>query len=429
MTGLATSTRVVHGVKLNDEYGSLAPPVYHTSTYFFENCDQGADAFGGRSSGFMYSRMGNPSVRSLELKIADLEGAEAAAGTSSAMAALSSIVFSFLNDGDHVLVDSHLSPEALELFSTLSKFGIQSTIANTTNLSEFLGNIRSKTKLVIVITPAPPLLISVDIAAVARAAKRVNAIVVVDSSFATPVITKPISFGADLVLLNASGILTGHSDVIGGLVCGPTKYILPIKSIGVKDMVGCPMSPEDATLAIRGIQTLDLRLFEASENARAIAQFLDGDAVVKKVFHPGDSEVARKQMSQFGNMVGFQLDCKRSEIYHFLDALQLIQLSETPGGNTTVVHLVDKVVFEYGSPEEKMAVMSMMQLSVGIEDVHDVTADLNRGLNAIAKLKRVRRTGKREKISQGNDQYRKWIIVGALIVPIFIGFLILLCLK
>jgi methionine-gamma-lyase len=362
--------------------------------------------------------MGNPSVRSLELKIADLEGAETAAATSSAISALSSVAFSFLSDGDHVLVDSHLSPEALELFTALSKFGISATVANTGNLPEFLNNIRSTTKLIAIITPAPPLMTVVDIDAVARAAKRVNALLLVDSTFATPVITKPLAHGADLVLLDASGILSGHNDVIGGLVCGSSKLITPIKSTGVKEMIGCVMSPEDATLAVKGMQTLNLRLFEASENARAISQFLEADPVVKKVFYPGQT----KQMSQSGNMIGVQLLCKRSEIPTFLGALRLIQVAEAFGGNKTVIHMVDKVVFEFGTPEEKTAVLSMLQISVGIEDVHDLTADLGRGLDAIASLKGVSRSAKSEKIVQRKGD-PTWIFVGALIVPILIAAL------
>jgi methionine-gamma-lyase len=416
------ATLVVHGPKLPDEHGSLAPPVYHTSTYVFSDCDQAADMFSGRSPGFMYSRMGNPSTRNLELKVADLEGSETAAACSSAISALSSIAFSFLADSDHVLVDSHLSPEALELFTTLTKFGIQLTIANTVNLPEFIGYIQPNTKLVVIITPAPPLLVTVDIAAVSQAAKRVNAIVVVDSSFATALITRPISLGADLVLLNASGVLTGHSDVVAGLICGPERYISVIKSRGIKDMIGCVLSPEDATLGLRGMETLKLRLFQSSENARIIVNFLNGDPVIKKLFYPGISRVAR-QMDQFGNMIGFALRCTRSEVQHFLDALRLIQVSDQTGGVATMIWLVDKHVFKYGTLEEKEIGITLLQLSVGIEAIDDLTTDLNRGLEAIAKLKKIRRVRKTEKVEQsGRLKMLLLFIAVPVILALIVGF-------
>jgi methionine-gamma-lyase len=271
------------------------------------------------------------------------------------------------------------------------------------------------------------LLTTVDIEAVSKATKRANAILVVDSTYATPLITKPISLGADLVLLNASGVLTGHNDVVAGLVCGSQKYISAVKSTGVKEMIGCVLSPEDASLALRGMQTLDLRLFEACENARAIAEFLDGDVVVKQVYYPGlakneQCEMAKRQMNQFGNMVGFSLNCKRGEVDNFLEELQVIRISDQPGGNGTVVYLVDKAVFEYGTQDEKMAGITLMQMSVGIEDAHDLMADLNRGLNAIAKLKGLRRIPKQEKVAQGKS-YPTWVFIAALLIPIMIGII------
>jgi methionine-gamma-lyase len=385
------ATQVTHSAPHDSEYGAFAVPIYHTSTYEFANCEIAADRFGGRDPGYFYSRMGNPTVCSLEEKVASLEGSEDGVATSSGIAAVSCLAFTFLNDGQHILVDSRVNYAIIDFFLSLSKFGITTTVEYFTNIDAFRAALRSNTRLVFFATPAPPTMTVLDIRKISEEAHTQDGVLVaVENSFGTPLVTRPLELGADLVYTDLNGVLTGHGDIQGGVVAGSKALIRALKDTGVKEMIGCVMSPHDAYLAIRGLLTLETRLRTATENAGQIAAWLESNPGVSMVFYPGlesnpGSLLAQTQMGGFGNMVGFLLKGSLEQVKVFLSALELIQYSDQVGTVQTMIlqpgSLVDLPRFVNG--HDASLGKGLLVLSVGLEAPGDIIADLEKGINSL----------------------------------------------
>jgi methionine-gamma-lyase len=386
-------TDVVHAAPHLNEFGAFTVPIYQTSTYEFANCDVAAGRFAGREPGFFYSRMGNPTVQNFEQKVAHLEGAEAAAATSSGIAAVSCIAFTFVNDGQNILVDSHVHYSIIDFFMSLHKFGITTTVEDFTSADAFRASLAPSTRLVYFATPAPPSMAVIDVREIAeRAHAQDGVLVVVENTFSSPIVARPLALGADLVFDDCNGVLTGHGDVQGGVVAGPRDLVEKVKNTGVKEMVGCVMSAHEAYLAIRGMLTLDVRLARATDNAARIAAFLESQALVHQVCYPGlesnpGHAVARAQMSGFGQLVGFSLKCNVEQIRVFLGGLELIQFSDQVGSvQTMILHpasLVDRADVARG--QDRFLRKYMLVLSVGIEAGDDLIMDLMKGLDRLAR--------------------------------------------
>jgi methionine-gamma-lyase len=386
-------TEVVHGAAHRNEFGSFAVPIYHTSTYEFANCDVAAGRFAGREPGYFYSRMGNPTVQSFEAKVANLEGAEVAAATSSGISGVSCIAFTFVSDGQQILVDSHVHYAIVDFFTSLEKFGIATTVEDFTNVDAFRAALTPTTRLVYFATPAPPSMSVVNIREIAGIAhSQEGVLVVVENTFSSPIVTRPLSLGADLVFSDCNGVLTGHGDVQGGAIAGPRDLISRVKDTGVKEMIGCVMSPHEAYLAIRGMLTLDVRLARASDNAMRIALFLESHAFVHQVSYPGLESnpgyaVARAQMSGFGQLVGFSLKCSVEQIRVFLGGLELIQFSDQVGSvQTMILHPASLVARpDVAKGQDRFLRKYMLVLSVGIEAADDLIVDLIKGLDRLVR--------------------------------------------
>jgi len=254
-------TKAIHAGRINDEqFGSLATPLYQTSTFIFENAQQGADRFAGEEEGFIYSRLGNPTTRQLEMRVAAMEGMEDAAATATGMGAVSGALLSYLQAGDHMIASKAIYGCSYALIShMLTRFGIEVTFVDMTDMDAFRHAIKTNTKLVFLETPINPNMVVLDLDAISNIAKQHDLISVVDNTFLTPILQQPGEFGIDIVVHSATKYLNGHGDVVAGIICGASEMINHIKMTVLKD-IGATMSPHDAWLILRGIKTLPIRM-------------------------------------------------------------------------------------------------------------------------------------------------------------------------
>ena len=274
--GLGFATRAIHmGKKNAAEQGALVPPIYMTSTFTFENAEQGAALFAGEEKGHFYSRISNPTLSLLEECIADLEGAEASMATASGMGAITSTLWTLLAQGDEIIVDKTLYGCTFSFFSHgLTKFGVTIKHVDMRDPENVRAAITDKTKVIYFETPANPNMRIVEIVAVAKIAKEHNIITVVDNTYATPYLCRPISLGVDLVVHSATKYLGGHGDLVAGLVVGSEELITRIRLEGVKDMTGAVMAPLTAFQIMRGLKTLEIRMDRHCSTAEIIAEII-----------------------------------------------------------------------------------------------------------------------------------------------------------
>ena len=386
----AFATKVIHGKHVKNSKSALAPPIYQTSTFVFDNAFQGGERFAGRDNGFMYSRIGNPTVRLLEEKIAYLEEGEECTAFSSGMGAISGTVLSLLNKGDHLLSDMTLYGCTFSLFNEkLRKLGIDVEFIDFSDLSHVEKSLRSDTKMVYFETPANPNMKIIDIKKVAELVHKTapSCLVVVDNTFATPAITKPLNLGADIVVHSATKYLNGHGDVVAGLSISNHVNAITIRSVGLKDLTGAVLSPNDAYLILRGLKTLNLRINAHCQNAMDVAKYLDNSKYVKKVYYPGlihhsGHHIAKQQMAKFGAMISFEV--KSYEIAKkVLDNLKLCVLAVSLGDCETLIqHPASMTHSMYTKEELEAAGFSerLIRISVGLEDPQDIIKDLEQAL-------------------------------------------------
>lgn len=283
------STKTIHGGHVKDEmYGSLATPIYATSTFIFDSAEQGGRRFALEEGGYIYSRLGNPTVTPVEEKLALLEEGEAAIATASGMGAVSSALWTLLKAGDHIVADETLYGCTFAYMSHgLTRFGVEVTFVDASNPENVKNAMKENTRVVYVETPVNPHLKLVDIAAIAEIAHSQDGVkLIVDNTFATPYLQKPLTLGADIVVHSATKYLNGHGDVIAGFVVGSTEFITEVRLFGVKDMTGASLSPFDAFLIARGMKTLDLRMERHCSNAMAVAEFFRESSTSRKGLLP-----------------------------------------------------------------------------------------------------------------------------------------------
>jgi len=387
------ATRAIHGGHVKDQFGALATPIHQTATFTFESAEQGGRRFALEEGGYIYSRLGNPTNTQLEDKLAMLEGAEAAISTASGIGAVASAFWTVLKAGDHVVAAKTLyGCTYAYLNHGISRYGVEVTFVDTTNLEEVRQAMRDNTKVVYLETPANPNLEVADIEAISKIAhQNKDCIVMVDNTFCTPYIQRPLEFGADVVIHSGTKFLNGHGDVISGFVVGSGEFIKNVRLFGVKDMTGASLSPFDAFLIIRGMKTLEIRMEKHCENAMKVAKFLEGHSAVEQVYYPGlesfpQYELAKKQMSLPGAVIAFEVKGGIEEGKKVINSTELCTIAVSLGDAETLIqHPASMTHSPYTKEEREMAGISdgLIRIAVGLENVEDIINDLEKALKCI----------------------------------------------
>ncbi len=384
----ADATLAVHaGEERHGRRASLTTDIAQTSVFTFPRLDDLRQYSRGKAGGYMYTRYGNPTVATAEKKIAALEGAESCVVTASGMAAQMIVMLTLLRAGDEVVSMLDVYGGSSKLFeSILSRFKVKATFVPYHELSRIERYFSRKTRVLFLETPTNPTLRCVDIAELARKAHKRRITVVADNTFATPILQKPLELGADLVLHSATKYLGGHSDLTAGAIVGPARLVAPARTAMLQS--GGNLDPGAAYLLIRGLKTLPIRVERACANAAQVAAALCAHPKVLRVMYPGlpgneGHEAARRQMSDYGMMVSFNLKGGERAAERFIDALQLWYLAPSLGGvESTVSYPV--LSSHYNLPAARLKLLDVspatLRLSVGIEDPEDLIADLTQAL-------------------------------------------------
>lgn len=388
-------TKAIHAGQVEDtQYGSLCTPIYQSSTFVFDSCEQGGRRFSGEENGYIYTRLGNPTVSVLENKIAALEGGEACLAAASGMGAISSTLWTLAGAGKHILADGTLYGCTFALLNHgLPRYGVEVDFIDTSDLDAVRAHLKPNTVAVYLETPANPTLKLTDIAAVATIAHEFNPEirVVCDNTFASPALQNPLALGADIVVHSATKYLNGHGDVVAGFVVGKADFISQVRLFGLKDMTGAVMDPFAAYLILRGLKTLELRMARHCENAKKIAAFLVEHPAVETVYYPGlqshpNHEIAARQMRDFGGMVAFEVRGGKDAGMKLVNSLQLITVAVSLGDAESLIEHPASMTHSTYNAEELAAsgiAPGLIRLSAGLENAEDLIADLDQALRTI----------------------------------------------
>ena len=388
------ATRQIHAGKHDNGVGALCTPIYQTSTFEFDTVQQGGARFAGQEEGYIYSRLGNPSLTQVEEKLAALEGGEAALATASGMGAISSALWSSVEAGDEIVASDTLYGCTFALLNHgMSKFGVGVKFVDFADLAAVKAALTEKTKVVYLETPCNPTLKVVDIAEVAKIAHEYNKNirVIVDNTFCSPYIQQPLSLGADAVVHSATKYINGHGDVIAGFVISDAEFIGKCRMFGLKDMTGAVMDPFCAFLILRGLKTLEIRMQKHCANAKAVAEFLYDHPAVEKVYYPGlidhpGHDIARRQMRDFGGMLSFEVKGGRAAGVKLVNALHLVTVAVSLGDAETLIEHPASMTHSTYTEEELAAsgiAAGLIRLSVGLENAEDLIADLKQALDTL----------------------------------------------
>ena len=384
------STRAIHhGYDPLEAEGALTPPLHLTSTFAFATAEQGGARFAGESEGHIYTRISNPTTDLLERRMASLEGGEAAVAMASGMGAITSVLWSFLRAGDELITDKTLYGCTFSFFQHgLSRFGITVRHIDLTNPLALETAITDRTKVVYFETPANPNMRLVDIAAISAIARRHGAKTIVDNTYATPVQTRPIEHGADMVVHSATKYLGGHGDLVAGIAVGSSEDMAEVRMVGVKDMTGAVLAPFNAMLILRGLKTLQLRVERHAASAQQIAEALRKHSSVASVHYPGLSdfpqhELAKRQMNGFGGMIAFELKGGYTAGIEMMNRLRLVRRAVSLGDAESLIqHPASMTHSTYTRDEREAHGISegLVRLSVGLESVDDILEDLHQAM-------------------------------------------------
>jgi len=384
------ATRAIHhAYDPRQNEGALTPPLHLTSTFAFESAEAGGEMFAGERAGHVYSRISNPTTALLEERIATLEGGEAGLALASGMSAITSTLWTVLAPGDEIIVDKTLYGCTFSFMQHgLAKFGVIVTHVDLSEPENLRVAISDKTRVVYFETPANPNMRLVDIAAVSKVTHQAGAIVVVDNTYASPYLTRPIELGADLVVHSATKYLGGHGDVVAGLVVGTLEKITEIRVFGMKDMTGGVMAPFNAMLILRGLKTLALRMERHCANAMRVAQLLEASDAVANVFYPGlpsfaQFELAERQMDDFGGMIAFELVDGFEAGREMMNRMNLISRAVSLGDAETLIQHPASMTHSTYTVEERAAhgiSEGLVRISVGLEDIDDILDDIKQAL-------------------------------------------------
>lgn len=387
---LGYDTTIIHAGQAPDSAtGALATPIHQTSTFVFENAEQGAARFALEEEGYIYTRLGNPTQHALEEKMAALENAEAALAVASGMTAIAAAFWTLCGNGDHIVASDTLYGCTHALLShSMPKFGINVTFVNASNLESIRKAIRPNTKVVYIETPANPTLTILDIAATANLAHEYNIKLMIDNTFMSPYCQRPLILGADIVVHSATKYINGHGDVIAGIVLGKKEFINEVRFVGVKDVTGGCISPFNAWLTLRGLKTLGVRMERHCKNALQVALFLEKHPNVERVYYPGlmrhpGHQLAKTQMSGFGGMLSFEIKGGIETGRKVMNSVKLCLLAVSLGDTETLIQHPASMTHSPIPREERLKAGisdGLIRLSVGLEDPNDIIADLDQAI-------------------------------------------------
>jgi methionine-gamma-lyase len=380
-------TKLVHAGALHDPLGSAVTPIYQTSTFAFRNAQEGADRFAGKAAGYIYTRLGNPTIRALEDCVAELENGCGGVATSSGMGAVMTAYVTLLGQGAHVVSTAAVyGPSRRLLEEHLARFGVTASFVDTSDSRNVEAALRPETRMVYVESPANPSMQVTDIEAAARLAHAHGAVLVVDNTFASPYLQKPLLLGADVALHSVTKFINGHADVVGGILVAREETVLArLRSVMIA--TGCNMDPHQAFLVHRGLKTLALRLDRAQASAHRIASWLEARPEVAWVRYVGlpshpQHELARRQMSGFGAMISFELKGGLDAGRRLMDRVRLATLAVSLGGVETLIEHPASMTHA-GIPrderEKAWITDGLVRYAVG-EDPEDLIDDLRQAL-------------------------------------------------
>lgn len=389
-------TLAIHAGNFEKEtFGALATPIYQSSTFYFDSCEQGGKRFAGEEGGYIYTRLGNPTTTVLEEKVAALEGAEACCAVGSGIGAVTSCLWSIAAAGKHIVADKALYGCTFAYLNHgMTRYGVEVSFIDTADLEQVKKALKPNTCCVYLETPANPNLKITDLKAVGKIAHDYNPeiMVVCDNTFATPYLQRPLELGCDAVIHSGTKYLNGHGDVIAGFVCGNKDFITTVKFFGLKDMTGAVMDPFAAFLILRGLKTMEVRMKRHCESAQAIAEYLEKHPKVEKVYYPGlksheGHEIAAKQMhGGYSGVIAFEVKGGMQAGIKFCNSLKLATIAVSLGDAETLIEHPASMTHSPYSPEERAAAGisdGLVRLSVGLENVEDIIADLEQGFKLI----------------------------------------------
>tara|TARA_B100000035_G_scaffold84269_1_gene70813 strand:- start:4830 stop:6023 length:1194 start_codon:yes stop_codon:yes gene_type:complete len=390
------STKLIKGGINRSKFLETSDALFLTSGFIYQSAEEAEKSFKEKKERFMYSRFGNPTVEAFQKKMALLEGAEECWGTATGMAALFTIFMSYLKSGDRVVSSRALFGSCHYVVTKiLPRFGIEVIIVDGTDLDQWEKALKKKTNIVFFETPSNPCLDLVDIKEVSKLAHKAGALVVVDNVFATPILQKPLKYGADIVMYSATKHIDGQGRVLGGAILGSKKFCKNFVKPFIRN-TGPSLSPFNAWVLLKGIETLELRVKHQTKSAKNIVKYLKQNSKVDKVYYPTDSsfkqrKITKKQMSDGGSIISFELksleENKKKVAFSFLNKLKLIEISNNLGDSKTLITHPDTTTHHKLTSDEKISLRitkNLVRLSVGLEDSIDIINDID---NALMKAK------------------------------------------
>jgi methionine-gamma-lyase len=388
---LGFNSKLIHAGQIEDKFGSATVPIYQTSTFAFKNADHGAATFAGETDGYIYTRIGNPTINSLEEAVTALEGGYKGIACGSGMAAVTAVYSGLLEAGAHIVSHNAVyGPSRVVMETNYKKFGVESTYVDASNAENVRNAIQPNTKLIYLETPANPTIDLTDIKAVCDIAHEHGIPVCVDNTFCSPYLQRPFELGADIVLHSMTKFLNGHADIVAGMVITKTeKYYKEIRGAMVN--IGSNMDPHQAYMVIRGLKTLGIRIERAQENAQKVAEFLEAHPKVEWVKYPGlkshsQYELAQKQMDGPGSMISFEVKGGLEAGKVVMDNVHLALLAVSLGGVETLIQHPASMTHSKMTKEARESAHitdGLIRYAIGIEDVEDIIADIDQALAKI----------------------------------------------
>ncbi|MCC7158347.1 MAG: PLP-dependent transferase [Ignavibacteria bacterium] len=385
------NTKLIHGGGYKDKYGSVNVPIFQSSTFEFDSAEEGARCFLGESEGYIYTRIGNPTINALERSVAELENGFGGIGTSSGMGAINTVYMALLSKGDHMISsDAVYGPSRVIIEEHYSRFGVESTYVTTSDVENIKKAIKPNTKVLYIETPANPTIEITDLKACSEIAKENGLVLVVDNTFSSPYLQKPLDLGADVVVHSMTKFINGHADIVGGMIVAKTKEMYK-KLRSMMIALGCNLDPHQSYLVIRGLKTLAVRMDRAQENAMIIAEYLEKHPKVEWVRYPGlkshpQYELAKKQMDGSGALISFGLKGGFESGKTLMNNVKISILAVSLGGVESLIEHPASMTHSKVSPADKAKSGisdGLVRYSVGIEDVKDLIWDLEQALEKV----------------------------------------------
>jgi O-succinylhomoserine sulfhydrylase len=386
------ATRAVRAGQVRTAEGEQSEPIFPTSSYVFESAAQAAARFSGEEAGNIYSRFTNPTVKTFEQRLAAMEGGERCVATGSGMAAILATCAALLRTGDHIVASQGIFGTTTVLFQNyLGKFGIETTTVALTDFAAWEEAIRPETRLLFVETPSNPLLEIVDIRALAELAHNNDCLLVVDNTLCTPALQQPLALGADISVSSATKYIDGQGRCVGGAVVG-SEELIGKEIYGFLRTAGPSLSPFNAWVFLKGLETLPIRMKGHSDNALELAHWLQQQPLVEQVNYPGlgshpQHTLASQQQAGFGGLLSFEIDGDRERAWALIDAVQLISITANLGDTKTTITHPATTTHGRLTPEQRADAGigdNLIRVSVGLEDVNDLKRDLQKGFDVIA---------------------------------------------